>query len=392
MADSRIVETHSNDILVFEENTRGHDFIVGDIHGECEILRTVLETLIKENDHNRVFFVGDLTDKGENSLGVINLILDYMQKYADRIFITRGNHENLCLQTIDCFEKLLLAVPISEENSEQEKKLTQEEIIKFQNVNKKIIETISHHRAKNGGEWLYNLMKEEVDSEEITIDQKNHMPIYKESSHTARIKNLMLQLPYIIHVKGRNPFHVVHAGMPFNDMELQRRLEKNKVMLDDTEKEYVTWAREDLDKDDGNLYLKNVGRGPLSIVAYTGHSIIQENGYQYYREPENTYNVDSGAFYYKVCLIANHTDKKLFKIGTGTNEYVDRIIEETRGNLNERSPSRENNRDLSKESTVLRQSEKRIFEITTIEIVSDFSDEELPDELKNDIYSTLSFN
>lgn len=70
-------------------NTLGRDFVVGDLHG-CRFL---LDAALRERDFNpatdRVFSVGDLIDRGPDSLNTLAL-LDEPWFYA-----VRGNHEGM---------------------------------------------------------------------------------------------------------------------------------------------------------------------------------------------------------------------------------------------------------------------------------------------------------
>jgi len=70
-------------------NTRGRDFAVGDLHGHVSLLLDIL------NGHNfdarvdRVFSVGDLIDRGPDSLGSLQLLNEIW------FHCVRGNHEQM---------------------------------------------------------------------------------------------------------------------------------------------------------------------------------------------------------------------------------------------------------------------------------------------------------
>lgn len=71
---------------------------IGDIHGCARSLEALLDKLAGYN--NRQFiFVGDYIDRGPDSRGVIDLLLDF-RKQADCIFL-RGNHEQMLLDAIE---------------------------------------------------------------------------------------------------------------------------------------------------------------------------------------------------------------------------------------------------------------------------------------------------
>jgi len=70
--------------------------IVGDVHGEIDPLMSLMHQLgYKENgqhpDDRRLIFVGDLTDRGPDSLAVVQLVKELLS--AERAQCVLGNHE-----------------------------------------------------------------------------------------------------------------------------------------------------------------------------------------------------------------------------------------------------------------------------------------------------------
>lgn len=74
-------------------NERGRDFVVGDIHGCYHLLEKGLLALNFNEAADRLFAVGDLIDRGPNSIGA----LEYLQK--PWFHAVRGNHEMMFLVT-----------------------------------------------------------------------------------------------------------------------------------------------------------------------------------------------------------------------------------------------------------------------------------------------------
>ena len=70
---------------------------IGDIHGCVHSLESLLMK-IEEHDDRRIVFIGDYIDRGPDSKGVVELLLDYRQDH-DCIFL-RGNHEQMLLDAI----------------------------------------------------------------------------------------------------------------------------------------------------------------------------------------------------------------------------------------------------------------------------------------------------
>jgi len=71
---------------------------VGDIHGCLAELQTMLDYL-KPTVEDRFVFVGDYVDRGLNSAGVLDLLIEFREKFPKSIFL-RGNHEDMFLSFI----------------------------------------------------------------------------------------------------------------------------------------------------------------------------------------------------------------------------------------------------------------------------------------------------
>lgn len=72
-------------------NTAGRDFILADLHGCYEQLLSVLEDVNFDRRCDRVLSVGDLIDRGKDSLNCLKLLQE------DWFFSVQGNHENMML-------------------------------------------------------------------------------------------------------------------------------------------------------------------------------------------------------------------------------------------------------------------------------------------------------
>ncbi|MDR7123159.1 metallophosphoesterase [Rheinheimera soli] len=80
-------------LLSFEQNIRGRDFIVGDIHGHVELLFRLLSAVKFDYSNDRVFAVGDLIDRGPNSFDALQLTKEPW------FFSCLGNHELFMLES-----------------------------------------------------------------------------------------------------------------------------------------------------------------------------------------------------------------------------------------------------------------------------------------------------
>ena len=86
----------------FEQNTKGQDFVVGDLHGHFDLLWEGLQKLDFDATVDRLFSVGDLIDRGPRSakcLGLIN---------ACWFHAVLGNHEDMMLDAEHSSEKKYL--------------------------------------------------------------------------------------------------------------------------------------------------------------------------------------------------------------------------------------------------------------------------------------------
>ncbi len=73
----------------FNANTTGRDFVVGDLHGKFSLFMSALENIGFDPNLDRMFSVGDLVDRGDNSFDCLCL-LD-----RDWFFPVKANHEQM---------------------------------------------------------------------------------------------------------------------------------------------------------------------------------------------------------------------------------------------------------------------------------------------------------
>ncbi len=78
-------------VLTLPQNTKGRDFVVGDIHGAYPLLEKALKQARFDPEKDRLISVGDLVDRGPQS----PLCLAFLKQ--SWFFAVRGNHEDLFL-------------------------------------------------------------------------------------------------------------------------------------------------------------------------------------------------------------------------------------------------------------------------------------------------------
>jgi calcineurin-like phosphoesterase family protein len=68
---------------------------VGDVHGRLDHLNLLLDKILplKEGDH--LVFLGDLVNRGNNSLGVLFRIMEIQKQYKNQVFCILGNHDSV---------------------------------------------------------------------------------------------------------------------------------------------------------------------------------------------------------------------------------------------------------------------------------------------------------
>lgn len=75
----------------FEKNTVGRDFVIGDIHGCFDAVIEILADVWFDESKDRLFSVGDLVDRGPNSIEAIDWIA------LPWFHAVRGNHEQMAI-------------------------------------------------------------------------------------------------------------------------------------------------------------------------------------------------------------------------------------------------------------------------------------------------------
>lgn len=73
------------------QDTLASGYIVGDLHGCRDLLEIELDRVGFDQSRDRLFSVGDLADRGPDSLGCLRLLLEPW------FFAVRGNHEDMML-------------------------------------------------------------------------------------------------------------------------------------------------------------------------------------------------------------------------------------------------------------------------------------------------------
>ena len=153
----------NNKIIRLPANKTGRDFVLGDLHGTTDLLRALMEHLAFDPEKDRLFSVGDLIDRGEDSPGGLALLLEPW------FHAVIGNHEDMMMDYLLPRARQKYPMESSDGNPD-------------------------HAFLFNGGEaWFGD---------------------YRMS---AEVKDRMESLPLLIVVgEGTERFHVVHADLVRN--------------------------------------------------------------------------------------------------------------------------------------------------------------------------------
>ena len=82
-------------------------YAIGDIHGCLDRLIRLLDLVNPDLDRHLLVFVGDYVDRGPDSAGVVDYIIDLKKKYnPENIICLMGNHERMFLNFLQGHEEM----------------------------------------------------------------------------------------------------------------------------------------------------------------------------------------------------------------------------------------------------------------------------------------------
>lgn len=198
-----------NNVQHFDKNIIGKDYVVGDTHGCYSDLMQALDALNFNRQVDRLFSVGDLIDRGPDSLACAHLIEE------DWCKVVQGNHEQMCYESV-------------------------------------LRGSIDHTQTwyGNGGTWSLEVEQLELQS----------------------LARKMQELPYIITVgDGPDRFNVVHAELIHRDTNGQIVPITDQMIDDwafhDYEKDMMLWGRSIITGANGNFH--DMEKMSLTFVGHT---------------------------------------------------------------------------------------------------------------------------
>lgn len=182
-------------------------FIFSDVHGCLDEMNELLKRWDRKNE--QLIFLGDMVDRGYNSLGVIKKLMELKNIYGNQVIILRGNHD-------DEFVKWLNLSP-------EERKLFYDEAL----------------------------------HETLRSFYKDHPRKFKKDTRKQRADYIKKHYPDVVNFLRNLPYHYetnscifVHAGIDLNNRNWRE------------DKETLLWIREE--------YLFSSEISPKRI--FTGHT------------------------------------------------------------------------------------------------------------------------
>lgn len=257
----------------FETNTKGRDFVVGDLHGCYDELMHILAHIKFDKETDRLFSVGDLEDRGPRNVECLELLKEPW------FHSVQGNHEALMHESV-------------------------------------IDDNFNMYRTwmYNGGEWSRS-----VDPDKL-----------KELSLLAR------ECPLIITVGEKpNRFNVVHAEM-FLEQDVVGQVERRKVPVTDAmidayvfNEQILTWGRTICRKkvvsqpwhDPDNMSLTFVGHTPMRNVVQFGQQMYIDCGGCFYY-------INTNVSHELALIVAEPNAKRYFRYGMALASITEHSFDE----------------------------------------------------------------
>lgn len=182
---------------VFEQNKKGRDFVIGDIHARLKKFIEALDSVDFDESKDRLFAVGDLIDGRKDNLKILDLL--YKKEW---FYSIRGNHEQLLINRYDFPGDIPCCSP------EDAKKKTKWDAAQLHNY--------------NGGSWF-----EKVRSDTARL----------------RIKTLLKKLPLAITLETEHgSLGISHAGVPLEFKSWSDFL--SALETDESVREECIWTRD----------------------------------------------------------------------------------------------------------------------------------------------------
>ncbi|MFN7949462.1 MAG: metallophosphoesterase family protein [Blastocatellia bacterium] len=81
-------------------NETERTLVIGDVHGKLSLLNRLLDETGYQAGVDRLVFIGDLVDRGEDSRGVVARALALKLQAPELVTVIRGNHEEMMIDAL----------------------------------------------------------------------------------------------------------------------------------------------------------------------------------------------------------------------------------------------------------------------------------------------------
>jgi len=79
-------------------------WVIPDVHGYLKTLEVLVEQLIRPGKEDHLYFLGDYIDRGPDSKGVVDYLMNISHNFPNSRFIM-GNHEDFCIRSVEADRK-----------------------------------------------------------------------------------------------------------------------------------------------------------------------------------------------------------------------------------------------------------------------------------------------
>jgi serine/threonine protein phosphatase 1 len=160
-----------NPIKTFEENKKGRDFVIGDLHGAYSVLLNLLDNLKFDGEKDRLFSVGDLVDRGPDSFLCLQLLKEPW------FHCVLANHEQMMLEAFKGGY-------------------------------------MGQFWFRNGGMWGIHEWENDREAQKTYVSELDRVERTEKTKQLLELVDIVAELPFIITIDGPVKTHIIHAEIP----------------------------------------------------------------------------------------------------------------------------------------------------------------------------------
>ena len=194
-----------NPIKTFGRNTKGRDFVIGDLHGSFSVLLNLLTNLRFDGEKDRLFSVGDLIDRGPESFLCLQLLKEPW------FHCVLANHEQMMLEAFKGGY-------------------------------------MGQFWFRNGGMWAIHEWENDRQAQKTYVSELDRVERTDKTKELLELVDIVEELPFIITIEGKVKTHIIHAELPPGfDIDDSMLSSPEKVMelatIQSDDGDYFAWGR-----------------------------------------------------------------------------------------------------------------------------------------------------